>query len=168
MKNKTLIWSFRVSITVLVIKWLRPIIILELIYTSIYHAVQGRQYHLKAGNSALAYRYLCKSMNAHTATLTVRAWFGSRVRSVEPSVDRRAMRWDCMDVFIKAKMNIDTERLITEVHLRPELWDLSSVFYKDRDAKISAWQEVCKELIHSIKDSFFLWTVHTHRSSPSA
>lgn len=61
-----------------------------------------------------------------------------------------------MDVFIKAKMNIDTERLITEVHLRPELWDLSSVFYKDRDAKISAWQEVCKELIHSIKDSFFL------------
>lgn len=44
-------------------------------------------------------------------------------------------------------MNIDTERLITEVRLRPALWDLSYDLYKDRDAKKSAWKEVCKELI---------------------
>ncbi|XP_022836217.1 uncharacterized protein LOC111363608 [Spodoptera litura] len=49
-------------------------------------------------------------------------------------------------------MNIDTERLITEVRLRPVIWDLSHVFYKDRDARISAWQEVCKELIPDFDD----------------
>lgn len=48
---------------------------------------------------------------------------------------------------LKAKINIDTERLITEVRFLPAIWDLSSVFYKDRDAKLSAWQEVCEELI---------------------
>lgn len=55
-------------------------------------------------------------------------------------------------VHSKAKMNIDTERLITEVRLSPPIWDLSSAFYKDRDAKISAWRQVCKELIPDFDD----------------
>lgn len=41
-------------------------------------------------------------------------------------------------------MNIDTERVISEVRLRPPLWDLSCELYKDRDAKINAWFEVCQ------------------------
>ncbi|CAK1583057.1 unnamed protein product [Parnassius mnemosyne] len=43
-------------------------------------------------------------------------------------------------------MNIDTERVISEVHLRPQLWDLSCEHYKDRDAKIKAWLEVCQAI----------------------
>jgi len=39
-------------------------------------------------------------------------------------------------------MNIDTERVISEVRLNPPLWDLSCNAYKDHDAKIKAWQEV--------------------------
>ncbi|CAH1976803.1 unnamed protein product [Acanthoscelides obtectus] len=49
-------------------------------------------------------------------------------------------------------MNIDTERLITEVRLRPSLWDLCCPLYKDRDARIKAWQEVCQELIPNFND----------------
>ncbi|CAG9785280.1 unnamed protein product [Diatraea saccharalis] len=41
-------------------------------------------------------------------------------------------------------MNIDTERGITEVHIRLPLWDLSSELYKDRDAKIKAWSEAAE------------------------
>lgn len=41
---------------------------------------------------------------------------------------------------------IDTERLITEVRLREPLWNISHVLYKDRDAKLKAWQEVCEAL----------------------
>lgn len=44
-------------------------------------------------------------------------------------------------------MNIDTERVITEVHARPPLWDLSCELYKDRDAKIKAWSEVCQAVV---------------------
>lgn len=43
-------------------------------------------------------------------------------------------------------MNIDTERVITEVRLRPILWDLSNTLYKDRDARIASWLEVCQAL----------------------
>lgn len=46
-------------------------------------------------------------------------------------------------------MNIDTERVISEVRLRPPLWDLSCVLYKDRDAKIQAWLEVCQALVQN-------------------
>ncbi|XP_025200411.1 uncharacterized protein LOC112600442 isoform X1 [Melanaphis sacchari] len=46
-------------------------------------------------------------------------------------------------------MNIDTERVISEVHLRPPLWDLSCVLYKDRDAKIKAWREVCQAIVQN-------------------
>ncbi|CAH1983680.1 unnamed protein product [Acanthoscelides obtectus] len=49
-------------------------------------------------------------------------------------------------------MNIDTERLITEVRLRPSLWDLCCPLYKDQDARIKAWQEVCQELIPNFND----------------
>ncbi|KAF9419662.1 hypothetical protein HW555_003940 [Spodoptera exigua] len=47
---------------------------------------------------------------------------------------------------------IDTERLITEVRLRPPLWDLSCELYKDRDAKLNAWFEVCQEIIPNFVD----------------
>ncbi|KAG5888281.1 hypothetical protein JTB14_006669 [Gonioctena quinquepunctata] len=43
-------------------------------------------------------------------------------------------------------MYIDTERLITAVRLRPMLWDLSHNLYKERDAKLKAWIEVCQSL----------------------
>nr|XP_022904555.1 uncharacterized protein LOC111416693 [Onthophagus taurus] len=43
-------------------------------------------------------------------------------------------------------MNIDTERLITEVRLQPQLWDLSHNLYKDRDARLKGWLEVCQTL----------------------
>jgi len=46
-------------------------------------------------------------------------------------------------------MNIDTERVISEVHLRPPLWDLSCALYKDRDAKIKAWLEICQAIVQN-------------------
>ncbi|KAF0702299.1 MADF domain-containing protein [Aphis craccivora] len=46
-------------------------------------------------------------------------------------------------------MNIDTERVISEVHLRPPLWDLSCALYKVRDAKIKAWFEVCQAIVQN-------------------
>jgi Alcohol dehydrogenase transcription factor Myb/SANT-like len=51
-----------------------------------------------------------------------------------------------------SKMNINTERVISEVQLRPALWDLSSPIYKDRDAKMSAWREICNALFHDFED----------------
>lgn len=49
--------------------------------------------------------------------------------------------------------SIDTERVVTEVRLRPPLWDLSSKLYKDRDAKIKAWTEICEVLVPNFNDS---------------
>lgn len=46
-------------------------------------------------------------------------------------------------------MNINTERVIFEVHLRPPLWDLSCILYKDRDAKIKALLEVCQAIVQN-------------------
>lgn len=49
-------------------------------------------------------------------------------------------------------MNIDTENVISEVRLNPPLWDLSCNEYKERDAKIKAWQEVCQAVVQNYND----------------
>lgn len=43
-------------------------------------------------------------------------------------------------------MNLDTEHLITQVRLREPLWDLGHKLYKDRDARLKAWKEICEVL----------------------
>ncbi|CAG4967661.1 unnamed protein product [Parnassius apollo] len=48
--------------------------------------------------------------------------------------------------------NLDTERVITEVRGQPSLWDLSEILYKDRDAKLRAWTEVCRALFPGYDD----------------
>lgn len=49
-------------------------------------------------------------------------------------------------------MNIDTERVISEVRLNSPLWDLSCNEYKERDAKIKAWQKVCQAVVQNYDD----------------
>lgn len=45
------------------------------------------------------------------------------------------------------KMNhIDTGRVIDEVRIRRCLWDPADDFYKNKDAKNKAWEEIGKEL----------------------
>ncbi|CAG4936737.1 unnamed protein product [Parnassius apollo] len=48
--------------------------------------------------------------------------------------------------------NLDTERIITEVRGQLSLWDLSDILYKDRDAKLQAWTEVCRALFSGYDD----------------
>lgn len=42
---------------------------------------------------------------------------------------------------------IDTELLIEEVRRHPELWDVGSEDYKNKNKKTAAWIEVCSTLI---------------------
>ncbi|CAG5032828.1 unnamed protein product [Parnassius apollo] len=51
-----------------------------------------------------------------------------------------------------SKHNIDTERVITEVRIRPPLWDLSHDLFKDKDAKLQAWFGVYKALLPDFND----------------
>lgn len=44
-------------------------------------------------------------------------------------------------------MNIDTKRIISEVHLRPVLWYRKCELFKDRVAREQAWQEIYKKLV---------------------
>ena len=44
-------------------------------------------------------------------------------------------------------MNIDTEKVINEVRARELLWDISHELYKDRDARLSAWQQICRQVV---------------------
>ena len=46
-----------------------------------------------------------------------------------------------------AAMNIDTEKVINEVRARELLWDISHELYKDRDARLSAWQQICRQVV---------------------
>lgn len=43
--------------------------------------------------------------------------------------------------------DIDTELLIEEVRRHPELWDVGSEEYKNKNKKTTAWIEVCGTLI---------------------
>lgn len=48
----------------------------------------------------------------------------------------------------KEKYRFDTELLITAIEQKPCIWDTSSEDYKNRDAKIKAWDEVAEILLH--------------------
>ncbi|XKL61763.1 hypothetical protein PGB90_001596 [Kerria lacca] len=41
-------------------------------------------------------------------------------------------------------MEIDTEKLISEIEEKPELWNLNSKDYKDRNKKKIAWATVAR------------------------
>lgn len=49
-------------------------------------------------------------------------------------------------------MSFDTERVILEVQCRPAIWDQASDLYKDRDARTSAWLDICKEIFDSFEN----------------
>lgn len=58
-------------------------------------------------------------------------------------------------------MSIDNERLITEIQMKPCIWDTSCNDYKNRDKKNEEWNEVAvaldsnwKELSNPQKDEF--------------
>lgn len=45
------------------------------------------------------------------------------------------------------EVEIDTELLIEEVRIHPELWDVSCEDYKNKNKKTAAWIQVCSTLI---------------------
>lgn len=51
-----------------------------------------------------------------------------------------------------SETSMDTERVINEVRLRPALWDMTNNLYKDRDARMQAWLEVCIAVIPNFND----------------
>lgn len=41
----------------------------------------------------------------------------------------------------------DTERFIEEIERRPAIYDVSRGEYNDRNAKMTAWDEVCQVMV---------------------
>ncbi|KOB74328.1 Uncharacterized protein OBRU01_05741, partial [Operophtera brumata] len=52
-----------------------------------------------------------------------------------------------------AAANVQTERVIQEVRLRPCLWNLRDNTYKNKDAKLKAWIDVCEAVCPNFGDS---------------
>ncbi|CAG4949166.1 unnamed protein product [Parnassius apollo] len=52
-----------------------------------------------------------------------------------------------------AASNVQTERVIQEVRLRPCLWNLRDNSYKNKDAKLKAWKDVCEAVCPNFGDS---------------
>ena len=51
------------------------------------------------------------------------------------------------DVQQQFKMEMDTEKLISEVEMRPCIWNPSCDEYKNRDLRIKAWNDICENMI---------------------
>lgn len=49
--------------------------------------------------------------------------------------------------------NVQTERVVQEVRLRPCLWNLRDNAYKNKDAKLKAWSDVCEAVCPNFGDS---------------
>lgn len=49
-------------------------------------------------------------------------------------------------------MNIDTEILINEVEARKNLWDVGNEFYKDRDMRMTSWQDIAKTVVNNFEN----------------
>ncbi|XP_043668534.1 uncharacterized protein LOC122629305 [Vespula pensylvanica] len=47
--------------------------------------------------------------------------------------------------------NVDTELLISEVEKRGVIWDTSNEYYKDKNKKNAAWDEICSGLLKNYK-----------------
>lgn len=50
------------------------------------------------------------------------------------------LRWGSMSMF-------DTERFIEEIERRPAIYDVNRGEYNDRNAKMTAWDEVCQVMV---------------------
>lgn len=55
--------------------------------------------------------------------------------------------------FRTTAMRVDNGRLISEVRLRPSLWDIACASYKDRDAKLKAWIGICEVVVQNYNDA---------------
>lgn len=60
----------------------------------------------------------------------------------------------CAVVIQNSKMTdvIEVDHLITLVEQRPVLWDQTSEEYKNKNAKTTAWKEVCENLFPCFKE----------------
>ena len=50
-----------------------------------------------------------------------------------------------------AAMNINSGTVINEVRAREQLWDITYELYKDRDARLSSWQEVYRQMLPNFR-----------------